>query len=417
MAAARRTGSVTRRKRFGKKGYYPGWWCRYRKPGPDGGRTWAHGGATPEEAEAKLARLLAGEPAGAASAATKPSKGPGDQRTLSEAAQPSPAAPEPQAPPRSDLLFSEFLADIYLPKLKVEMEPGWYATVHRFLFDAAGGLGAKPMCEVTEDDIEGLLDRRRERGNGPATIRKFAYQVGVAFAVAKRKKVIAVNPIRWTRKRSEEGIVLPKIKEKAVLPYGYIFPSELQIVLAAVQPASYRPTLAFLRETGLRPSEAGRLTPYSVETGEKAVNIDESKTGETRRVPLTNRAKTIIRTILAERKVRPMTGPNLLFPYIDRHNLRKALNAACKKVRKHAMRLYDLRHLYGTGLVRAGVPIPDVAKLMGNSPSQVLERYGKHLPKNYAEQAIRTLEEHEAKEAKEVTETKEVAGTLQAQSA
>ena len=58
------------------------------------------------------------------------------------------------------------------------------------------------------------------------------------------------------------------------------------------------------------------------------------------------------------------------------------------------LRPHDLRHLNAVNLVRAGVPLPDVARWLGHSPDSILVtmRYARHAPANAADRARDLLE-------------------------
>jgi hypothetical protein len=55
-----------------------------------------------------------------------------------------------------------------------------------------------------------------------------------------------------------------------------------------------------------------------------------------------------------------------------------------------------LRHLFASNLVRAGVPITDVAQLLGHATIAMTMRYASHAPANAGSRAVAALERFQA---------------------
>ena len=68
--------------------------------------------------------------------------------------------------------------------------------------------------------------------------------------------------------------------------------------------------------------------------------------------------------------------------------LRSALH-----VRLAPLRVLDLRHTYAVDLVRAGVPITDVARMLGHKTLAVTLRYAHHAPNDVTHRARDLLEQ------------------------
>ena len=56
------------------------------------------------------------------------------------------------------------------------------------------------------------------------------------------------------------------------------------------------------------------------------------------------------------------------------------------------LRFHDLRHIDAVDLVRASVPLPDVAKLLGHKTLTMTMRYASHAPKDASYRARDLLE-------------------------
>ena len=100
--------------------------------------------------------------------------------------------------------------------------------------------------------------------------------------------------------------------------------------------------------------------------------------GETRRVP-----DLIFRDLRAER----VTGEP---------RLTSAAWEEWKRARKLAgfpgLRWHDLRHVYGTTMARAGVPLGDLQRRMGHLTPSMTLRYSSHAPANSGELARDRME-------------------------
>lgn len=133
--------------------------------------------------------------------------------------------------------------------------------------------------------------------------------------------------------------------------------------------------LAFLALTGLRRSEALRLTPADVVGG--AVRVDSrSKSGRPRLVPLAPEAA----KIAAKRLPFDLSVPQIVRLWIE----------ARKAARMPGVRLHDLRHYFGSLLVERGADAATVRDLMGHSSLSVTSRYVHGVPEAAA-RAVRGL--------------------------
>jgi integrase len=215
----------------------------------------------------------------------------------------------------------------------------------------------------------------------PLTLRRHLSTVSVCFEDLIGRGHLDVNPCR--------GIRLPKAQE---YPVPYLEPEDLRRIYTACAPW-LKPHIVLLGETGLRLGELRTLTWQDVSRNFDRISVRHSKSRKTRDVRLTPLAVEALREMETRRGPTPLIGLQPVFGkgYEDSW-VRKNYHEAVRKAGFERLRLHDLRHAFASSLVRAGVPIPTVAVLMGHStPELVLTRYGGHAPSNAGDLAIEEL--------------------------
>jgi len=347
---APRTGLLRRRRKDGS--HLPGWWFRHFKA--DGKRTIVFAGNTLKEARA-FARKRHGEVE--------------EERLHS----PEKKIERP--------ILAEFLVE-YFPILEMRVAPTTLRTHKENLLSAARFLGEKTVDQVRRSDIEmWLANMKATRQVKTLTLRRHMSTLSVCFEDLLGRGLIDVNPCR--------GIRLPKAQE---FPVPYLEPEDLHRIYAACAPW-LRPFIVLLGETGLRLGELHSTTWQDVDHGFDRITVRHSKSRKTRIVPLTPVARKALREMETRRGPTPLIGLQPIFGEgFNDSWVRKNYHEAVRKAGFESLRLHDLRHAFASSLVRAGVPIPAVADLMGHSTAElVLTRYGKHAPSNAGDQAIRAL--------------------------
>jgi integrase len=194
---------------------------------------------------------------------------------------------------------------------------------------------------------------------------------------------LAANPLDGLR------ISIPKQGDKEIDPFTT---EERDLLLETIAVgdywAHYHRLIAFLFFTGCRPSEAVALEWGHIASDRKSLTFCQAatlgehggiviksglKTQRQRRVPLNDRVNEILGDSEGD--------PGLVFPairdgIINTRNMAKriwypALGRAGLKPRN----LYQTRHTFITLALQQGIPIPDIAAIVGNSPQVILEHY------------------------------------------
>jgi len=135
--------------------------------------------------------------------------------------------------------------------------------------------------------------------------------------------------------------------------------------------------VAFLLWSGLRKGEAQSV--HWEDIGEDWLVVRDGKSGR-RRVQVS----ASLRKLIGEMRHEGASGP--VFAIKDP---RGALKAACKRVGIPHLRVHDLRHLFATRAIEAGVDVPTVAKWLGHKDGGALamRTYGHIRDEHSLEQA------------------------------
>ncbi|MDE2010144.1 MAG: site-specific integrase, partial [Candidatus Omnitrophica bacterium] len=114
-----------------------------------------------------------------------------------------------------------------------------------------------------------------------------------------------------------------------------------------------------------------------------------AKTQRSRFVPLSNAVR------LALRDVPKNPGHDYIFlnPETEKplHNIRKSFATALKKAEIQDFKFHDLRHTFASSLVRRGVDLYVVQKLLGHTTPKMTQRYA-HLRAGQLKEAIEKID-------------------------
>lgn len=236
----------------------------------------------------------------------------------------------------------------------------------------------RPIHTIQTEDIREWVKVLKKLGNSGGTInRKLA-------ALSKMLRYAAEN--RWLQN-------LPHIPRQRESEHRVrYFSAEEERDLLATLTHFGQPDLAdfvaFLIDTGVRLSEALRLTWSDIE-GDKFY-ARKTKNGTERLVPMTQRVQSIITARRPERP-HPKQGP---WHDLDEWKIRREWD----KAREHMgldddpqFVIHACRHTFCSRLAQAGVELIAIRDLAGHKSLQTTLRYAHLAPRNLAN-AIRTLE-------------------------
>jgi integrase len=253
-----------------------------------------------------------------------------------------------------------FLADC---KLRITKESTRkYELVVNDLVRAMGGL---ELRVVTADD----LARHRENWKASAQMaRKRIERMKTIFRFCVERGWIKSNPAA--------GLKPPKSKPNQVVPFS---PAEMEKILWATEiykddpPGRRGQVRAFvlvLRYTGLRIGDAVALKRESVSDGR--LHIRTAKTGTSVWLPLKKEVVDALKEIRNVNDRYFWSGNGTLKSAVSSWHRSLSTLFKLAGVQGHA---HKFRHLFSVDLLSHGVPIEDVAILLGHSSSAITSKY------------------------------------------
>ncbi len=244
--------------------------------------------------------------------------------------------------------------------------------------------GNRRMADVKRGDVRGWTQRIAvKRGYAPATVRLYLAVLSGAYRVGIDAGLLEVNPC--------ERLGLRKPPLKAV---PFLSPADLER-LYATMPPSIRPYVIVLGETGLRRGEGEQLAWRDITHDFVTLTVRYGKGGKTRVVPLTARVADALRSLWAAREATPLHGAALVFGFLPKRRVvSRIFHRAATAAGFPTLTPHGLRHAFAVALVRAGVDLPTIKRLLGHSSLATTMRYADHAPNDAPTQAIRALQRH-----------------------
>ncbi len=288
------------------------------------------------------------------------------------------------------LRFEKFCEE-YLPVLRASMRDRTMASIATQVvaFDAfLKKRGDKTVDKVTKKDADEFLAGEKARGCKDSYLSRIAWILGLLWRAAIERGLATHDPFKGRRFRRESDVEVP-----------YLTPAQLDGVLALVD-ARHRDLVTVVASTGLRAEEAIGLIWNDLEPSAGGTTIMLTRQTVKRRPLKTKACKRVVhlqtraRQILARRKADAAAGEAFVFAGQKREHVLRSLHDACDAAELPRLRLHDLRHLFCSHLVQAGVPTSTVARMVGHADGGALvaKLYGRWIPQDAEARAMAALE-------------------------
>ncbi len=219
-------------------------------------------------------------------------------------------------------------------------------------------------------------------GAATTTINKDLNLVSAVFRWAIGMGYVETNPMKRVPRLSEKGR-----PERVHLTAGEA------AALIRVCPPVLRPFIVAAVHTGARRNELLLLRWRSVDLARRELTIESAseKAGRGRTIPMTTALQAMLKEMRATRPLPALDGSDHVFLHGDGSPLSVATIRdtfgttvdgcdAIPKEKRDGLTLHGLRHSAGSIMVAAGIPILDVARILGHSTLSVTMRYARFAP-------------------------------------
>ena len=235
--------------------------------------------------------------------------------------------------------------------------------------------GNKPLSSIGVREIEHFLSKKKLEAS-EWTARKYYGSLAAAFEKAVQWELIKVNPFKKVKK--------PKPPESMPL---YFSEKEFNALLSIIDERDFKELCVLALLTGLRLGEILSLRWNDVDSIDKIIFVRNSDTFTTksrrnRVVPISEE----LYKLLTDRKENIRSESDFVFHDMKGNQLKeKTVSQKFKKYVRRAklndkLHFHSLRHSFATHLVKKGVPLFAIQKLLGHSTSKTTEIYSHLLP-------------------------------------
>lgn len=274
---------------------------------------------------------------------------------------PAPApAPAPAIP-----TLAAFVRDRYLPFAK-SYKRAWSTDDSLLRNHILPALGARPLDQITREDLLGLIQRHRQT-HLPGSSNRVLILCRYLFNLCLQWEIpgVTANP--------SKGIPLFQENNQRE---RYLSPEETQRLFLALKDSrnpSLRAIVPMLLLTGARKSEVLRARWEDLDLARRSWRIPLPKSGEARYVPLSEALLALLETLPSRADSdwlfpNPQTGKPFRSIYYSWESARQA--AGLPEVRMH-----DLRHSFASFLVNRGHSLYEVKTLLGHTQIKTTQRY------------------------------------------
>jgi integrase len=225
--------------------------------------------------------------------------------------------------------------------------------------------GKRRIHSITHSEVEGYKLKMLREGKAISTANRELEVLRAVFNFAKRESWLDKSPFeRGTpliskADETKRDRVLSRDEESRLLATcigrrAHLYP----LIIAAIDTGMRKGELLTLRWTDVGlPSRLIRLRAFN------------TKTAKARTVPISDRLAIELEKLWQ----RCDDADSLVFGIVD--NVKNGFRSACKAAGIEGLRFHDLRHTYATRLASAGLPLNELAGLLGHTQIETTLRY------------------------------------------
>jgi integrase len=273
---------------------------------------------------------------------------------------------------RTNALIYPKLGDTEVEALTTELIRKWHSDLAKSAPRLRTKPGEKQQHRDMGDDDE---SRRRRRSSANRTLSILKAALNRAWRDGRVSSDAA-----WRRVQPFENVDAARVR--------YLTVAEAKRLINASEPA-FRLLVHAALATGARYSELARLEVRDFSPSAGTVAIRTAKSGKGRHVVLTDEGIALFKQLSAGRADNDILIPDAKGgTWIKSHQIRP-MAVACGGAKITPINFHSLRHTYASLAVMNGAPLLVVAKNLGHSNTQMVERHYSHLAPSYIADEIR----------------------------
>ena len=261
--------------------------------------------------------------------------------------------------------LAEFATHAYLPFARVHKRT-WREDEAKLQNRILPRFGALRLDTITVVELQ-LFYNELAEALTPATANRYMALIGRMFNLAVRWEVCSGNPVDIVETVPERNARERHLSREEVARFVHALDETSNRTAAAV--------LQFLLFTGLRKSEALRLTWDDADRADATVFLPRTKGGSARMMVLNSLATGVLDGM------RNHGGPDSpwVFPGRDPRRplaaLHRVFKDACARAGIEDLRVHDLRHTFASIAVSGGASLYEVQQLLGHASTRMTQRY------------------------------------------
>jgi len=256
--------------------------------------------------------------------------------------------------PKENVSFNEFaeiFESTYLEVERINVQSDKYRLERMKKF-----FGQKRLKGITAEDVRALKKNRLEAGNSARTVNRYLALLKRMFNVAISDGYASENPVKKIKFFSE----LDNFRSRVLTI------EEEDRLLVECCPR-LKLVVLFALHTGMRKGEILALNWGQVDFSRHLVHLEHTKGKKVRSIPLN---QTVFGLLMELKKANGDTDS--VFPFGP---MRQAFENARGRARIEDFKFHDLRRTFGTRLLKRGVDIITIQRLLGHCNPLVTQRY------------------------------------------
>lgn len=238
-------------------------------------------------------------------------------------------------------------------------------------FDEFFGYVKKEFTRVVEKDVRNYYQYLKEKGLSTSAITRMILAVKGLFRYAKDSKMIKENPVNIKFNQNESRNKFLEVSKQILTR------DEIGKLLSAIRNPRDHCMIAMLYGLGLRISELTSLEVLDIDFDTNKIIID----GKGNKKRINDLKPSLVRRLREWLLVRGGQKTNYMFVTnygnkMPDDYVRQLLKEMCNKLEfKKSITPHSLRHTFITHAIEDGIPLPELAKIVGHNDINMTMRY------------------------------------------